>query len=514
MTAKNSLELKGTISAFPIAETMLEITQAALTGSLRIEHEEKKAIVYFLDGEAIYAVSNQRIHRLSEKLLEGGVIDRDFVARHRQVTNDLQFAEAVAGAKLISSDEIEFAMRELCEQVVKENLSLSEGEWTFSPNARLKEGMAYKIDLDGSLLAHGRAVAPVIAEKRLANHNECFSLRHLPTDIFLTPHEAFLVSRFDTGHLTTGQLLAIASLPASDTLAAIYILWMGGVLTRTGWKTAFSENRVQALKGTTFELKKVVKPTTAGSVRPVEPAPKVEPAEDELPDQGEFDLEETLKRFETAWNHYQILGIEPNVKMGMIRKAYFRLAKMLHPDRYRNESPEIARRIEKAFTELAQAHETLKTPDGRQSYDIRMRELERDRQAASAGGEVLSKQEGSAAAEFERGFALQLNGDFEEAVQHLARAVHYSPNNARYHAYYGKALSADESQRLKAQNELLAAVQIEPSNPTFRLLLAEFYVRYKLLKRAEGELTRLLESSPDNREARSLLDSIRAKSLN
>jgi tetratricopeptide (TPR) repeat protein len=514
MTAKNSLELKGTISAFPVAETLLEITQAALTGSLRIEHEEKKAIVYFLDGKAIYAVSNQRIHRLSERLLEGGVIDREFIARHRQITNDLQFAEAVAAANLISPDEIALAVRELCEQVIKENLNLTDGEWTFSPNARLKDGLAYEIDLDGMLFVHGRTVAPTIAETRLANQNECFSLRHLPTDISLTPYEAFLVSRFDSGHLTTSQLLTVASLPPSETLTAIYVLWMGGVLTRTGWKAAFSENWIQALKGTTFELKKVKPLPATNRVHPVEPAPKVEPVEDELPDQGEFDLEETLKRFETAWNHYQILGIEPNVKMGTIRKAYFRLAKMLHPDRYRNESPELARRIEKAFTELSTAHETLKTPDGRQSYDIKMRELERDRQAISAGGEVLSKQEGSAAAEFERGFAFQLNGDFEAAVPHLARAVHYSPNNARYHAYYGKALSADDSQRLKAQNELLAAIQLEPANPTFRLLLAEFFVRYKLLKRAEGELTRLLETSPDNREAITLLDSIRAKSLN
>jgi curved DNA-binding protein CbpA len=289
---------------------------------------------------------------------------------------------------------------------------------------------------------------------------------------------------------------------------------VGGILTRTGWKTAFSENRVQALKGTTFELKKVSKPTSANRVTTVETAPETELTDDELPDQGDFDLEETLKRFETAWNYYQILGIEPNAKMGTIRKAYFRLAKMLHPDRYRNESREIAQRVEKAFTELSTAHETLKTPDGRQSYDIKMRELERDRQVINEGGEVLSKQEGSAAAEFERGFALQLNGDFEAAVPHLARAVHYSPNNARYHAYYGKALSGDESQRLKAQNELLAAVQLEPANPTFRLLLAEFYVRYKLIKRAEGELTRLLETTPDNREAITLLDSIRAKSLN
>lgn len=514
MTAKNSLELRGVISAYPVAETMLEITQAGLTGSLRVEHGEQKAIIYFYEGKAIYAVSNQRVHRLSEMLLANGVIDREFAAKNRQITNDLQFAEAAVAAELISAEEIKFSIRELCEIVIKDCLDRAEGEWTFSPHARLKDGLAYEIDINGLLFAYARTIVADAAAKRLANPNEYFALRHLPTDICLAPHEAFLVSRFDAGHLTLGQLLAISGISGNDALQAIYVLWIAGILTRSGWNAAFSDDRIQALKSATFELKKVSKPSAVSSAHHSEPVREKDSSEEELPAQSEFNLEETLGQIESAWNYYQILGIEPTVKMGTIRKAYFRLAKMLHPDRYRNESPELAQRIEKAFTELAQAHETLKTPDGRQSYDIKLREIERDRQSVAAGGEGTTKQEGHAAAEFERGFALQLNGDLEAAVPHLARAVHYSPNNARYHAYYGKALSADESQRHKAQNELLAAIQLEPQNPSFRLLLAEFYVRYKLLKRAEGELKRLLETAPDNREAIGLLDSVRAKSLN
>jgi curved DNA-binding protein CbpA len=243
------------------------------------------------------------------------------------------------------------------------------------------------------------------------------------------------------------------------------------------------------------------------------PTRTAEPEEEETAELVEFDLEDVLKRIETAANYYQILGVEPAAKVAAIRKAYFGLAKMLHPDRYHNETKELLRRVEKAFTELAQAHETLKNSATRQSYDMRMHqaELDKERGVSETGG---TRQEDRAAADFERGFALQLDGQFDAAVPYLARAVHYSPNNARYHAYYGKTLSADEDQRHKAQNELLKAVQLEPSNVVFRLLLAEFYVKYKLLKRAEGELNRLLEIAPDNREARKLLDSLQVKSLN
>ncbi|MGB2913421.1 MAG: tetratricopeptide repeat protein, partial [Pyrinomonadaceae bacterium] len=86
--------------------------------------------------------------------------------------------------------------------------------------------------------------------------------------------------------------------------------------------------------------------------------------------------------------------------------------------------------------------------------------------------------------------------------------VHYAPKNARYHAYYGKALSADGSQRHKAESEMQAALKLDPNNPTFRILLAEFYIQFNLLKRAEGELTRLLAVFPSNREAQDLLASL------
>ena len=50
-----------------------------------------------------------------------------------------------------------------------------------------------------------------------------------------------------------------------------------------------------------------------------------------------------------------------------------------------------------------------------------------------------------------------------------------------------------------------AAVRIDPGNVTYRILLAEFFIQYHLLKRAEGELNRLLTMYPSNREARQLL---------
>ena len=160
------------------------------------------------------------------------------------------------------------------------------------------------------------------------------------------------------------------------------------------------------------------------------------------------------------------------------------------------------KRVQDAFTRLTQAHEALKSPEAREVYDFKVRKELTDRKNVEESGvtQQSSQQFQQAAECFERGYSLLL--------EFFARAVHFDPGNARYHAYYGKALSTDTQKRHKAEGEMQAAVKIDPNNPKYRLMLAEFFIAMKLLKRAEGELTRLLALSPTNREARELLASL------
>ena len=114
-----------------------------------------------------------------------------------------------------------------------------------------------------------------------------------------------------------------------------------------------------------------------------------------------------------------------------------------------------------------------------------------------------------AAEYFESGFSLFMEEKFDTATPFLAKAAYLAPKNAKYRAYYGKALSVDGNQRHKAEAELQAALKIDPYNATFRILLAEFFMQHNLLKRAEGELRRLLAVFPANREASEMLESLK-----
>jgi len=510
MTVKTNLDLKGIIRLYPIAEILLELTQAELSGSLRAEHGAQKLIIYLTDGRVVYAVSNERIFRLGQVLLDQNLIDKQFLLKNKGVTNDLLLADALIQSGKISADEMHGIISGLCTSAIKSTLAWDDGEWIYSPHARLKGGVEYTIDTAAMRLEHSRNCSIESANARFQNPNEWFSLiQHSQNGHQLKPSEAFLLSRFDSTSLTLEQLISLSGLPNDDTLKALYSLWLGGLISRSGYTTAFSDARIKTIKSAGFELK-----TPAQSLKKPEPKPAERPKKEEPPvvieedDQPEFDLEATLQRLESTENYYQVLNVDPVAKVVAIRSAYFRLAKLLHPDRYHNEAPELLRRVERAFTELAQAHETLKSPDSRQSYDIKMRQAEREKANKPTDAPEMTRQEDQAARDFERGLALQLEGEFEAAVPFFARASYYAPTVARYHAHYAKALSMDEDQRHKAEKEFTAAIRLEPQNETFRIMLAEFFIRYKLTKRAEGELTRLLEMSPNNREARTLLDSL------
>jgi Tfp pilus assembly protein PilF len=82
------------------------------------------------------------------------------------------------------------------------------------------------------------------------------------------------------------------------------------------------------------------------------------------------------------------------------------------------------------------------------------------------------------------------------------------PNEARYRAYYGRALAIHESTRRLAEVELQAAQKLDPGNSEYRIMLAELYRDLGFTVRAKGEVERALAMDANNNKARELLKSL------
>lgn len=523
MTAQSELEIKGNFLTHPLAELLAEIATARLDGSLRLSEKQRKCVVYFREGRVVFAVSNARSSRLFDVLLRTDKLGRDDLARIPEFQNDFELTAYLKETGLLTLSDCDRLFNEQIEAILVDALTWESGEWAFDHLARAREGLECNIDVPRLLVGCGRSMPLDKILSRFRSLDETFTRSEVPESAFhLTADEAALLSHISAGTVTVSGLLAGLAISESAALQALYILWLGGLLSRDGWQAAFSAASVAFMRTARIELKREAKVAVAANVTVNNPAVVTMGADHEVGSdeaaaepENTLSLEDYLERVESAETFYDILGVESNAATDELKTAYFALARQFHPDRYHADGGETLKRVQDAFSELAQAHETLKNPTSREMYDYKMRkeigEREKARKAGETGNGHASLQLAQATESFERGFTVLMDGDPEAATPFLARAVHWAPGNARFHAYYGKALSADEKQRHKAEAEMQAAIKLEPNNKTFRLLLAEFFIQYNLPKRAEGELRRLLALHPDNHDARDLLDSLKAK---
>ena len=522
MTVQNNLEIKGNLSVHPFAELLLETSEAKLTGSFRLSAESNKVIVYLNNGEVVFAVSNARRHRLFEILLREKILSQNLLAEIPNFANDLELTSALKSRNIISESEINNIFSGQIEEILKSVFDWSAGEWFFTPQTRIKEGIRFELKTRMMLIEYARNLPEEKIAERLKNPYETFSTKFSESEnLELNPTEWFILSRFEDSSLRVQDINLLSSLPDSVILKSLYVLWLGGFLFRPNWQPAFSKRQVAEILSAKFSLKKESaepakpfveeKPNVPPVVQPETPVEKPE----EKPEQEEISLEAYLEQSENANDHYEVLNVVRDADLKEIKTHYFSYAKRFHPDMFHQEKDsKLLQRVQAAFAKTARAYETLKDSEARKIYDYKLGKnpVVQKPQTSDKSPKSLSEQQIEIAKEsFEAGFSLLVENEYGEAVTFLARAAQLAPNNAKYRAYYGKALSGDEKQRYKADTELQAAIRLDPQNETYRLISAEFYIQYGLYKRAEGELKRLLEISPNHSEALNLIAKLPTK---
>lgn len=522
MNSTNDLEIKGNLLDSRLAELLVEISQTSLTGSLRVSNAAQKIVVYFDAGEVVFAVSNARFFRLFEMLLREHKISKERLAAITDFTNDLALKDYLLKTNLLTKSEIDALFSRQISQILKDACGWRGGEWVFSPLVRIKGDIRFSIDAPALLVEYARNLPAEELTSGFKIADATFTAnREPPAGVSLQPEEAFVFSRFENASLTIEEIGLTSGLPDAATLRILYILWLGGFLIRQNWNPAFSSRQISYILSANLSLKKSESQALpkAAEVKIVAPAPvaeKVKPSVAPVSEDAtepQITLEEYLERTENSANYYRFFDVAPDAPAADIKNSYFMLARRFHPDLFhRQVGEEKHRQIQNAFTKVARAYETLKNDSTRTVYDYKMRkelaEMEKQAVAGADKNAASEKQLEQAQTEFEQGFELLANEDYQNAIPFLARAAHFAKDNARFRAFYGKALASDDQQKHKAEAELQAAIKLDPNNSALRLMLAEFFVRMQLPKRAEGELNRLLAIFPGNGEARALLDGL------
>ena len=526
MESSNNLEIRGNLQTNSLAELLYEIACSKFDGSLRLSNDAEKTVIYLAAGKPIFAVSNARCHRLFNILLQSGKISEESLLAVTDFTNDLALRNNLLKNDLLAAAEIDALFEQQINDIMSVAISWQTGEWIFSPLVRVKDDLRFQVNLNSRLIEFARTLPAEKAAAKFKDSHEPFTvISPLPAGINLTPHEWFVYSRFENSTLTRDEIQSLSGLPETETCRILYSLCLGGLVNRKNRHTAFSERYISFVASANLAVKKeeakpVIQPPVKVAAAPPIKSPPSEAQEvppEAVSTEVPILLEDYLVRVENAANFYEYFDVPHDLAVSEIKKNYFGLAKRFHPDLFRKEADaSLHQRIQNAFTKLAQAYDTLKNDSSREIYDYKMRKeiaemIERQRTGETVKETDTKKQIDQAAKNFDQGFNYLMDDDYEAAMPYLARAVFFDKDNARYHAYLGKVLAADERQSHRAEAELQTAVKLDSQNADYRIMLAEFFVEIGFLKRAEGELNRLLTMAPNNQEARRMLDSLKRK---
>jgi len=180
-------------------------------------------------------------------------------------------------------------------------------------------------------------------------------------------------------------------------------------------------------------------------------------------------------------DYYAILGIEESAAPDEIRKAYLKLAKKLHPDRFPNDEKGKAG-AQAEFRLVTQAHYVLGDTERKAEYD-RIRQLAKMRQAIKTGdatGGVAAPDATTTAVEdataseninqkwaakhLSRADELFRRRKYQEAETAIKEAIRLVPQEAKLHNKLAEIYLA-RGWRTYAMTEVQAALRIDPKDP-------------------------------------------------
>jgi curved DNA-binding protein CbpA len=168
-----------------------------------------------------------------------------------------------------------------------------------------------------------------------------------------------------------------------------------------------------------------------------------------------------------ADNLYELLGVTEEANDEDIRRAYKRLAKELHPDRFVGDST-AQHEAEERFSKVSHAYNVLKDPTQRSEYDFERKMILK--QGLDDNIEVVQKpveetgyKREVADRKYKMALQLQAEGDLRKAVDSMKEAIEICPNVAQYHALLA-ALYDRRGWHSYAKAEIEMAIKLDPAD--------------------------------------------------
>lgn len=245
-------------------------------------------------------------------------------------------------------------------------------------------------------------------------------------------------------------------------------------------------------------------------------------------------------------DYYSILGIDPGAPDREVKRAYYRLARELHPDRAKSQ--EEGRANAEQLAVISKAYNTLKDRKKREAYDasrggkksspapakatpaksspedstppapvgsssdtIDLQKIQKEAQKIGqisdstrmSASDLATQRVITAQKAFVKGMQLYKAGEFKKALPFFEAAAQNDPESEpHYHMKLAVCLTKSKSSFTRAVAAAERACEMDAYNMDFKLGLGEIYETVGIASKAAGVYREILKWDPDHERAK------------
>jgi len=193
----------------------------------------------------------------------------------------------------------------------------------------------------------------------------------------------------------------------------------------------------------------------------------------------------------TFVDYYQVLGVWPTADVDAIKKAYFKLAKIHHPDVVGEESSD----ANVDFKLINEAFSILSDPLKRRAFDEK---LKKKTGGGAQDSERKESDKRSANLAFEQARTAMKANRYDKAVVLLKSAIKFDDTNPAYHSWYGFALATLKTHLHEARDACRKALEMEFYSSDYHANLGFVYLQAGLKSTADESFAEALKWDPEH----------------
>jgi curved DNA-binding protein CbpA len=429
---------EGEIADIPLPVLIAHILDEKLNGMLHLEHDETKSWIFFEDGFPAGVHAPQSQDFLGTVLRELGLIDdmafNDSLMNMAK-TKRLQ-GELLLESGTIEEDQLERALSLQLARKLSRLFSLRSGTYRFAEYEELPPPME-PIRVNPYALIYNGIKNTYTADDLKKGLEVLVGRSCKVSGIFIQRKELF---EFPSDDMADAELLrefrlpqefvrGTRSGPTAGMMMLMALLYCGMLeLEEAQFAVSLKGGRTPrapraASRPTAQQPAQAAAPKATGTPN-VGTTPAQRKKAQGISDELRKKINDKFEQVKTG-DLWEILEVEQDADMSVIKKSFITMAKVYHPDRLSGtEDEELSHRMDMIFARLNEAHVTLSDPERRAEYD-KKGPMQKDGKAHPEEAKV----------QFQKAIVYIKKRDLMKAAESMRWAADLDPKNGDYRAY-------------------------------------------------------------------------------